>query len=323
MSSAIRLCTTALALVFVAGCSASPVDEPPSELRTRTVTHELGATAVPVDPQRIVATDEYAAMSLLAVGIVPDVVFTGFGSAIGGSVLRNAGSQIIDVPPVGAPPTEEILAEQPDLVVGSNYGDTTVYEAISGTVATVPMPYASPWNESLEFAATMFDRHDAASRLRSMLDTAIDSLRSTVAADPTSLSVLMYSSDILAVATGTSPSSSLAASVGMTVPELQTTAASAPWTALSPELLPEQAADIVVVFDEGVYSADRVRGVTDSARITGNAVNVNGEMWFANHPFATYWLVRDLDALIAGDASDIGTENTAADRYTDFEAGLR
>ncbi|OZF26094.1 ABC transporter substrate-binding protein [Rhodococcus sp. 14-2483-1-2] len=323
MKHTIRLSTIALTLAFAAGCAASPADEVPNETRTRTVTHELGVTEVPVDPERIVATDEYAAMSLLAVGIVPDVVFTGFGSAIGGTVLRNAGAQVIDVPPVGAPPTEEILAEQPDLVVGSDYGDPTVYEAISDTVAMVPMPYASPWKESLEFTATMFDRHDEAARLRTMLDTEIDSLRSTVTTDPTSLSVLMYSSDILAVATGISPSSSMAARVGITAPTLQTAASAAPWTALSPELLPEQAADVVVVFDEGVYSADRVRGVTESAGITGNAVNVNGEMWFANHPFATYWLVRDLRALIAGDTSDIGTEDTAADRYTDFQAELR
>lgn len=304
-----------------AGASSSG-DQP-----TRTVAHSYGTTEVPVDPQRIVATDEYAAMSLLAVGVVPAVVFTGFGSPIADELLEEAGAHIIDVPPVGAPPSEDVLAQSPDLVVVSDYGDDTLYRAIGSVTATVPMPYSAPWKESLSFVADMFDRGSEANRLSAMLDGDIENLRDEVAADPTSLSVLMNSSDILAVAAASAPSSVLAAEVGLTAPVLQTAAskevASGPYLQLSPELLPSQDADVVAVFDEGVYSAEKVEATAGFEDAIGDhAVTVNGDMWFANHPFATYWLVRDLRSLVTGNAGDVGSESTASARYADFVGAL-
>ncbi|OZC44049.1 ABC transporter substrate-binding protein [Rhodococcus sp. RS1C4] len=320
------LTAAVIGTLFVAGCS-STTDISGQE-STRTVDHSYGTTEVPVHPQRIVATDEYAAMSLLAVGVVPAVVFTGFGSPIGDRLSAQAGSEVIEVPPTGAPPTEDVLAQNPDLVVSSDYGDDTLYRAISETVPTVPMPYATPWRESLAFTAGVFDRDDDAARLESVLDSDIDALRSDVAAHPVSLSVLMNSSDILAVAAPTAPSSILAAEVGISAPPMQadpsTGGTGGPWTALSPEVLPSQNADIVAVFDEGVYSAENVRRTPGFAEATGDrAVEVNGDMWFAGHPFAVYWLVRDLRALIDGNVGDVGSEATAQSRYDDFVAASR
>jgi iron complex transport system substrate-binding protein len=325
-SSIRQLGLAAATVVFTTlgvGCSVEAQQDSPESSQVRTVVHDLGTTEVPVDPQRIVATDETAAMALLAVGVVPDVVFTGFGSPIGDALLEDAGAQVIDVPPIGAPPVEDVLGAGPDLVVGSNYGDDTLYRAISGTVATVPMPYLAPWEDSLAFVAEMFDRQDEADRLRAMLESEIESLRSTVAANPMSLSVVMYASDILAVATASAPSSLIARSVGLDAPQLQRAesaeAASGPWTALSPELITEQNADIVAVLDEGVYSADRVRATGGFAETAGDsALNVNGDMWTAEHPFATYWLVKDLEAIAAGDVGAIGTEATALTRFDEF-----
>ncbi|WP_338892062.1 ABC transporter substrate-binding protein [Rhodococcus sovatensis] len=328
MNKTVRISMTTLVVAMVAaGCSSSVDGGVGEEAQTRTVTHDYGITEVPTDAQRIVATDETAAMALLAVGVVPDVVFTGFGSPIGDALLAEAGSKVIDVPPVGAPPTEDVLSVSPDLVVGSNYGDDTLYRAISDTVATVPMPYLAPWQQSLAFVAEMFDRHDEAIRLESVLNAQIDSLRAKVEDRPMSLSVLMYASDILAIATASAPSSVLAESVGLDAPEMQkadpTESTIGPWTALSPEHLASQDADVIAVLDEGVYSADTVRSTGGFGEVLGaRALDVNGDMWTAEHPFATYWLLEDLDAIVAGRLGDIGSEATAQTRYANFTSEI-
>lgn len=324
MNKTVRMSVTVLvSSVVVVACS-SAIDGSASErASTRTVTHDYGTTEVPTDAQRIVATDETAAMALLSVGVIPNVVFTGFGSPIGKAILTEAGSAMIEVPPVGAPPTEDVLSVGPDLVVGSNYGDDTLYRAISETVATVPLPYLAPWQESLAFVAEMFDRRDEAGHLEAGLNTQIDSLREKVQDKPMSLSVLMYASDTLAMVTASAPASVLARSVGLDAPTLQkeesTASASGPWTTLSSELLGSQNADVVAVLDEGVYSANAVRSTAGFAETLGNAaINVNGDMWTAEHPFATYWLVQDLDAIVTGSFHDIGSEATARERYDNF-----
>lgn len=308
---------------MIGGCASKVENGNASLPETRTVTHDYGMSEVPVDPQRIVATDETAAMALLAVGVVPDVVFTGFGSPIGDALLTRAGAEVIDVPPVGSPPTEDVLTVGPDLVVGSNYGDDTLYRAISGTVPTVPMPYLAPWQESLAFVADMFDRHEEAESLEATLNEKTEAVRKMVGERSMSLSVLMYASDILAIATASAPSSVLAKSVGLDAPELQKVdsaeAASGPWTALSPELMASQDADVVAVLDEGVYSANTVRGTSGFDEVLGDhAADVNGDMWTAAHPFATYWMLKDLEAIVAGNTDRIGTEETAQQRYDSF-----
>ena len=47
---------------------------------------------------------------------------------------------------------------------------------------------------------------------------------------------------------------------------------------------------------------------------------VNGDMWLATHPFATFWMIEDMDAMAAGNLTGTGTEAVAATRYQEFTA---
>lgn len=59
-------------LLTVAGASAcSSSAESDTASATRSVTHELGTVEVPASPQRILALDEYAGLSALALGVKP------------------------------------------------------------------------------------------------------------------------------------------------------------------------------------------------------------------------------------------------------------
>jgi iron complex transport system substrate-binding protein len=88
----------AVVLVLV-GCSASSGDADTrgassnaTRTTTRTVTDVTGMMVdLPVDPQRVVALDEPAALNLLVIGIRPDVAFQTWKTVVPAEVLQGLG----------------------------------------------------------------------------------------------------------------------------------------------------------------------------------------------------------------------------------------
>ncbi|QNG18441.1 ABC transporter substrate-binding protein [Rhodococcus triatomae] len=322
---------------LLVGASACSSDESSEEATTttaapaepRTVEHEYGSTVIPAELDNIVVTDEYAGLNLLAVGIVPDVTFTSFGSQIGAQILGNAGSKVIEVPPMGLPDPEQVLAEDPDLVVLTSYGDDRYYRSMADAIPTLPGPATTvSWQENLDFYGEAFDRADEAAQVTTALEGQLDELKSATQENPRSLSVLESARGIVAVPTPDSASSTILRAAGFTGPELQTAplpegSGGRPFTPVSEENLGTQDADIIVVFDEGIYSAevvertpgfDSLQGVRD-----GNLARVNGDLWAANHPFGTFWIIRDLQVLEAEDYAGVAGADDADARWSEFE----
>jgi iron complex transport system substrate-binding protein len=106
-----------LALV---GCSApsGDTDAPGAAAgETRTVTDVVGdEVEIPVDPQRIVALDEPAALNLLAIGITPDVAFQGWKTVVPAELLESRGIEILTTAGY-YPELEEVAALDPGLIV--------------------------------------------------------------------------------------------------------------------------------------------------------------------------------------------------------------
>ena len=115
LGASLLVSVVALTAAACSSSEAGPTTEPAEG--TRVVSHEFGETSVPGDLGRVVSLDEYAALGLLAVGITPDVVFTSWGSEIGQDILASAGTEVVTVPPLGAPPIEQVLAQDPGLVI--------------------------------------------------------------------------------------------------------------------------------------------------------------------------------------------------------------
>jgi iron complex transport system substrate-binding protein len=296
---------------------------------TRTVAHEFGVTEVPGEPRRVIALDESAALSALAVGIRPAAVFAAWGSEIGQSVLRAEGVEIIPMP-VGDPPgTETVLAQRPDLVLFTSVGDPSTFGRLGPAVPTVALPSSTrPWRETLAALGSIFDRAAEASRLERALAARIAELAPPEGVR--SVTVFMSYGGTLAMAAPDSPAALLLAEAGFrpTPPPGGTAAvAGQPYATLSAELLPEIDSDVVAVFGGAVYDEAAVTGLPTFAALpaarAGRAVTVLGEGWQAGDPFSTYWILADLGALAGGAGSGIGTVTDAPARFAEFRAMLR
>lgn len=220
LGASLLVSVVALTAAACSSSEAGPTTEPAEG--TRVVSHEFGETSVPGDLGRIVSLDEYAALGLLAVGITPDVVFTSWGSEIGQDILASAGTEVVTVPPLGAPPIEQVLAQDPGLVIFTSMGDRSYYDSLASTVPTVPVPaVTTPWRENLAFFGRAFDRQSVADKLTVALEGKIADVSARSGGEANTVSVLMSSSGILATTTEQAPPSLLLAESGFGRPESQ------------------------------------------------------------------------------------------------------
>lgn len=327
MTSRRQLLTSLTALVATAVVTACTAPATAGTAATRSVTHEFGATSVPAHPQRVVALDEAAAMSALAVGVRPAAVFGTWGSAVAQSVLTDQGVAILPAA-IGPPPsTETILSARPDLVVFTSVGDRTTFDRLGPAVPTIALPAATrPWQETLALLGTAFDSTAQATRIAATIDARIAEARSATGTAPGTAAVLISYAGTLAMATPDSPAGQLLAATGLhpAAPPAGATPPTGGHVTLSPELLPDIDADRILVFGGGVYDAAAVLalptfGATRAAR-AGRAATVVGEPWFATDPFSTFWMAADLTAIAAGTAPAAPTD--AGARFRDFAAAV-
>ncbi len=253
----------AAATVACAGPDPGAPAGPAQAASTRSVTHEFGVTEVPSEPQRVIALDESAAMSALAVGIRPAAVYTAWGSEIGQSVLRAEGVEILPMP-VGDPPgTETVLAQRPDLVLFTSVGDPATFERLGPVVPTVALPSSTrPWRETLAALGEIFDRPDEAARIERALAGRVAELQPPEGAR--SVTVFLSYGGTLAMAAPESTSALLMTEAGFhpTPPPGGTAAAAGQsYVTLSAVLLPEVDSDIVAVFGGAVYDEAAVTGL--------------------------------------------------------------
>jgi iron complex transport system substrate-binding protein len=109
---------SAALLLLPAGCGGGDSGEADSG-ETRTVRHELGASEVPVNPQRIVSlTDQAELAALLALGVKP--VATGMRDEEFPPWIKEAGVEGIETFPIGGVgvPIEKVATYEPDLIIG-------------------------------------------------------------------------------------------------------------------------------------------------------------------------------------------------------------
>jgi len=103
----------------------------------RDITHAMGVTDVPDNPQRIVVLTNEGTEALLAVGITPVGAVKSF---LGDPWYDHIAAEMADVTVVGeesAVNLEAIAALQPDLIIGNKTRQEKIYEQLSAIAPTV------------------------------------------------------------------------------------------------------------------------------------------------------------------------------------------
>lgn len=167
---------------------------------TRTVTHVLGSTAVPVNPQRIVVLDNFALEAVLALGLTPT------GAVYNDQIAQQPFIQgrldgVANLGNVGEPNLERLLALDPDLILTINVYDDfqQTYEQLSQIAPTVPVDFESSaqWKDVfMQFAAAL-GREATAQELLAAYDERMAAFRDAVGTSraDTTVSIVRVSSD--------------------------------------------------------------------------------------------------------------------------------
>lgn len=120
-----------LTIVWVTACNGNPSNTVSVAPGSRIISHSMGETAVPENPQRIVALEPFTLESLLAMGIKP------VGAPLDGldDSLQDKVENVINI---GNPPNlESVVALKPDLIFGTQYANQEIYSQSSSIAPTI------------------------------------------------------------------------------------------------------------------------------------------------------------------------------------------
>lgn len=205
----------------------APTSAPTSSGATRTVTHVLGSSEVPVNPQRIAVLDNFALEAVLAFGLTP------VGAVYNEQIAQQPFIQgrldgVENLGEVGTPNLERLLALDPDLILTINVYDDfqQTYEQLSQIAPTVPVAFenSAEWKEVfMQFAAAL-GRDAEAAELLAAYDARTAASRDAVGAtlaDTTVSIVRVYSDGSLSLYLRNSFSGVVLSDAGLNWPEAQ------------------------------------------------------------------------------------------------------
>lgn len=145
-------------LATACGSGGDAVEAEPAQEETRSITHEMGVTEVPVDPQRVVVLDTN---KILATALLLDVPIVGHSDRpFDEAVLPFLDDEsLADAAQVGFNPAniEQAAAAEPDLIIGGTDEEDS-YDQLSTIAPTVMFQYpgSAPWKDNLREVAAVF-----------------------------------------------------------------------------------------------------------------------------------------------------------------------
>jgi iron complex transport system substrate-binding protein len=156
----------ALSFFLITGCYSQvtqKVDTPKTELaisNCRMVVHQLGKTCVPLQPQRVIATDPFALEVLLALGLKP--IATAEPNIVGsrGRHLTGKVEGVASLGKISQINIERMVQLHPDLIVGFLL-DSSSYELFSKIAPTVKADFKyvkGTWKDSFREVASILGR---------------------------------------------------------------------------------------------------------------------------------------------------------------------
>lgn len=229
----------------------------------REMTHAMGVTDVPDNPQRIVVLTNEGNEALVAIGVTPVGAVESWKGNPWYDYLMPQMDGVVLLGTEGAPDLELIASLEPDLILGSKVRQEKVYEQLSAIAPTVMTEtLGAPWQENLAIYADAVGRSaegtDAiaafdgrAAAIRSALGDNISDTVSLVRISPAR--TRMYLKD--------SFPGVVVAAVGFNRPESQNRDEFA--EDLTKERIPELAADRIFYFSPDPNDADAEANLGD------------------------------------------------------------
>ncbi|MCG8349834.1 MAG: iron-siderophore ABC transporter substrate-binding protein [Chloroflexales bacterium] len=189
MKQLIHLLTTLLLLVLLAACVpvetanlasdgaaadaiAAPEEEAMAE--TRTITHVLGTTEAPTNPQRIAVVGYNEVEELLALSITPIAKLF--------ETPAHFPLEAEDIPLIGhngQPNLERLLVLEPDLIIGVEWAMAEFYDELTQIAPSVVVPRTTfaEWKDALRFTADVVGRSDQVEELLADYDQRVAEVR--------------------------------------------------------------------------------------------------------------------------------------------------
>ncbi|MGY1724285.1 ABC transporter substrate-binding protein [Blastococcus sp. SYSU DS0533] len=132
----------------------------------RTVQHDMGATEIPAEPERVVVLDTGELDSALSLGVTPVGAVTTDVSGTFLSYLAEDAERIEVVGTIAEPNLEEIAALEPDLILSNSVRHEDIYDQLSRIAPTVfAADVGDTWKENLLLAAEALGREEEAAEL--------------------------------------------------------------------------------------------------------------------------------------------------------------
>ncbi|WP_297578575.1 iron-siderophore ABC transporter substrate-binding protein [Devosia sp.] len=271
------------------------------------ITHAMGVTDVPDNPQRIVVLTNEGTEALLAVGVVPVGAVESWKGNPWYDYLMPQMGEVTLLGTEGDPNLELIATLEPDLILGSKVRQEKIYEQLSAIAPTVlTETLGAVWQENLAVYAGAVGQAEAGEAVIAAFDTRAAAIRTALgekASDTVSLVRIspartrMYFKDSF-------PGVVIDA-VGLARPATQDRQEFA--EDLTRERIPELAADRIFYFSPDPNDAEAEANLSDwlqdplwlglDAVKAGSAQRVDDAIWVAaGGIFAANILLDDIEA---------------------------
>ena len=168
-------------VVMIAGCSSESTEQQVSASgATRVVSHIMGETEVPENPQRIVVLSVEATETLLALGIKPVGAVRSETMEPSENWFAHIRDEMDGVPVIGLETQinlEAVASLQPDLIIGIKARQEALYPQLSAIAPTVfTDEFAGKLRENLNQVSDAVDMNDEGQELLNDLESRIELL---------------------------------------------------------------------------------------------------------------------------------------------------
>ncbi|PSO86997.1 MAG: iron-siderophore ABC transporter substrate-binding protein [Cyanobacteria bacterium QS_5_48_63] len=269
---------------------------------TRVVEHARGKTEVPINPQRVVALDNIALDSMLALGVTPVAALYNEHTEKFPVHLRDhlQGKDVKRLSPTRAS-IEAITNLNPDLVIGGKNVER-VYDLLSRVAPTILLGESgtSDWKEKLKLSAEALGKPEAAEKLLQDYRDHLAKLRAQLGkkADKLEVSVIRVFPQGIRLYQKDSFAGQILEDAGLSRPPAQNE--DRLWTKISKERLDAADGDVIFVWTLGNESESALKKLRSdplwsqlSAVQEGRVYEVPG-YWIGRGPIAANAVIDDL-----------------------------
>ncbi|WP_433511499.1 ABC transporter substrate-binding protein [Nonomuraea sp. CA-143628] len=295
-----------LPLLALAACGTSTTAQQAGP--TRTVTHAMGQTKVPLEPKRVVVLDTDKLDTMVSLGLAPVGAAQATESQAWPKYLGSALAATKAVGTLQQPNIEAIMALKPDLILGTKFRQAAFYDKLSKIAPTVfTEKVGVTWKQNFLLDAEALGKKDQAAGLLSAYETRAKQVGAKYA--KLKVSIVRFMPTEIRMYGPESFSGIVVGDAGIPRPEEQQLATQQDkrFGKLSQENIAQADADAVFYTAYGEAAAKSQASVTGGplwknlgAVKSGNAHNVDDEVWMLGIGVtAAGGILDDLDKYLA------------------------